>query len=86
MVVSSELFFQKNNWRFNNLSKEAAINQTLILSDEYRELVREHIKQLNPKYSEVDLKIEIFKWFYEKDYSPEEMEKIILFFRKKGGM
>jgi hypothetical protein len=46
-----------------------------------RELVISSIKKMNPGISEIDLKIAVFKRYYECFCSPQELELIIQSFK-----
>jgi hypothetical protein len=44
--------------------------------DDVRAMVENSIRRENPGISEIDLKIAVFKRYYKKDFSEEEIEKI----------
>lgn len=47
------------------------------LTDLCREIVENSIRQQNPDISEIDLKVEVLKRYYSKEFSAEELNKII---------
>jgi hypothetical protein len=50
--------------------------------DDYRKNLEDTIVTENPQISSIDLKIEVFKRFYENDFSEEKKEDIIKEYRK----
>lgn len=45
--------------------------------DSVKKIVTNSIRNKHPEYSELELRIAVFKRYYKKDFSPEQMEKII---------
>lgn len=46
------------------------------LTELSRSIILNQLKQKNPEYSEIDLKIELFKKFYKFDFDNETLDKI----------
>lgn len=42
-----------------------------------RKIVESHIKESYPNLSEIELKIEIFKQYYQHEFDKEELQRII---------
>ena len=45
--------------------------------DSVKKIVTNSIKNRHPEYSELELKVAVFKRYYRNDFTPDQMEKII---------
>jgi hypothetical protein len=57
-------------------SEEERLTICLEMIDFGRSLAETGIKENNPKITAADLKAELFKLFYKKDFETDELEKI----------
>jgi len=64
-----EIFFSKP-------PKERVL-RNLAMTEFVRETTRRRIKRQNPKFSDLEVKIEMFRQFYSNEFTPDEMENII---------
>jgi hypothetical protein len=55
---------------------------TMQTIDNYKKNLEDSIVKENPQISSIDLKIEVFKRFYEHDFSEEKKEDIVKEYRK----
>lgn len=55
--------------------------QGVEMIDYVRMVVENSIKAQNPTISEIELKIQVFIRYYKKDFTPQKLEEIILWFR-----
>jgi hypothetical protein len=55
--------------------------QGIEMIDYVRMVVENSIKAQNPTISETELKVQVFRRYYQKDFSPEKLEEIIAWLR-----
>jgi hypothetical protein len=55
--------------------------QGVEMIDYVRMVVENSIKAQNPTISETELKVQVFRRYYQKDFSPEKLEEIIAWLR-----
>ena len=46
------------------------------MMDSVRQIVENSIRKHNPTISEIDIRVAVFKRYYQNDFSPQELEKI----------
>ena len=82
MKDTPDHIYKKQHEIFMSLPLEVRFRQGMAMIDDGRKLVEQSIKNSNPNISEIDLKIEVFKAFYKKDFSDSELVKIIAWFKE----
>ena len=67
---------------FNSWSVEERFRRGAEMMDDGRRLVESSIRNANPDISEKELKAQVFKRFYENDFTEKALDDILVFLRK----
>lgn len=76
MIDTPKYILQKQFDIINAKPLKDKIDSLFEMTELSRKIILNQIKQKNPEFSEIDLKIELFKKFYKFDFDIETLNKI----------